>query len=450
MAAPIRDRQKSAKPGAKIEAAETVAVVVVVDQPKSLPAVTVILPELVKFDNLSFKIEGHVITHKLGDYIEPAKKLFELAQVDPDGDDDELHARDLVIPKLMSAEGALTSDRALAISEFSSLSEYTGLNDQLRGLIRDTRLLLQKQVKNSKKDKLASILRKAQDTYRDELMKAEQSVRPLTLMLSPPDFSEVMKGKKSTKSAEAAVDAMLLAELGTLHNMAVNYKSNMNLINSLVPESLRGLVTDTQSLVEHTPDEIRVIIAARLDDHKKAEVERLEKQRIENERILKEKADELERQAQAKIAAAQAQAKIDAENKRLAELKAADDARKAAEREKEQKAAAVKTAELEQQAKDLRDSAKSVANAAQYADRTADMRQDLAHADALEKEALKVEAVIKSIKLAATFDEALLNDVLNHMMSGTNFDQTQAEQWLLDIAPNLIEARRYDAAKAKN
>ena len=130
----------------------------------------------------------------------------------------------------------------------------------------------------------------------------------------PADFGGVVKGKRTVESLRNAVNTELARAKIEANEVADRIQVNLNTLRELA-SAHAFLFADTATIVLKQPEDLTMLVKARIAEHQAAEQARLE---AERERIRQEEAAKLQREAEAKARddAAQIALQLAAENER--------------------------------------------------------------------------------------------------------------------------------------
>ena len=115
----------------------------------------------------------------------------------------------------------------------------------------------------------------------------------------PADFGGVVKGKRTVESLRNAVNTELARAKIAANEIADRIQVNLNTLRELA-SAHAFLFADTATIVLKQPEDLTMLVKARIAEHQAAEQARLD---AERERIRQEEAAKLQREAQAKAEA---------------------------------------------------------------------------------------------------------------------------------------------------
>lgn len=145
-------------------------------------------------------------------------------------------------------------------------------------------LKLEKAVKEQKEAIKTKIAMDARTAYQAHIMTLEAEIFPIRMQFDTPDFGGAMKGMRTIASLHNAVDTLLSqskvsadAVARDLRTKLAWYKENSS--------SHNYLFHDLQQIITKPLDDFQLVVNTRIEQHQKAEAERIEaeRQRIQQE-----------------------------------------------------------------------------------------------------------------------------------------------------------------------
>ena len=211
-------------------------------------------------------------------------------------------------------------------------------------------LALEKDVERETENRRVKIMTDASKAYTEYVASLEVEISPIKLTIAAPNFAAVMKGKKSIKGWEDAVNPALSNGKIAAAASAKDLRDKLTWKNDIAAE-YGFLFSDLQQIIHKPFDDFKLLVETRIANHKAEQQRKLE---AEREKIRAEEQAKAQREAAEK---AEAERK---EQERIAEAKAK------AEREAAEKAAAEKlrSEQIEQQQRMLDDAEDKAINAA--------------------------------------------------------------------------------------
>ena len=194
-------------------------------------------------------------------------------------------------------ETRLEAAKQHALSQTASIDQLFRALDEISAEARATRLEIDKLVKAQKDSRKQEIMTTAQAALANHVATINKRIAPATLPALNVNFALAMKGKRTITTLQDAADAELAKGKIQANDLAEKILYNLDMLNQAGHEFL---FADKSIVALKDPEDLKLLIASRIDAHKKAEAERLE---AERERIRKEEAERIEREAQSKAPA---------------------------------------------------------------------------------------------------------------------------------------------------
>ncbi|QKZ05863.1 YqaJ viral recombinase family protein [Pseudomonas eucalypticola] len=244
--------------------------------PESLPALRIEVTGMVTASNLEqFK----------------AHSLAVIGAINTDLQTDQHFAdADKTVKWCGEAESRLAAAKQHALSQTESIDLLFRTIDQISEQVRAKRLELEKLVKARKVAIRDEIVITAAKALHEHVEKINASFAGRVRMPAvPADFAGVIKGKKGIKGLRDAADTELARAKIEASQIGDSIRANLQSLDTLAKDHL-FLFNDLQQLVMKANDDLVALIKVRIDEHQKAEEERLEKQR---EAIRQEEAAKL-------------------------------------------------------------------------------------------------------------------------------------------------------------
>lgn len=162
-------------------------------------------------------------------------------------------------------------------------------------------LKLEKAVKEQKESIKGKIAMEARAAFQAHVMTLEAEIFPIRMQLDTPDFGGAMKGMRTIASLHNAVDTLLAQSKIAADEAARDLRAKLAWYNEHAAEKF--LFHDLQQLIGKPMDDFQLVVTTRIEQHKKAEAEKLE---AERERIRLEEEAKAKREAERKEAEAAA------------------------------------------------------------------------------------------------------------------------------------------------
>lgn len=277
---------------------------------KDLPAITV-------------QVRGELTLCNLNDVTPLFDKFLQEAKTNLVTDDDFAQAEaEAKLGRETAKRCKLTAkavvDQMLSVSEVTrTLEDYAAKFDALA-------LKQEKAVKEQKEMRKTAAKLERDKAYAEHIAALNAEIAPIRLSITPsemPDFIGAMKGQRTLSSLYNKLDTELARAKIAADAVAKDIRGKLSLLWKSEFSAYQFLFNDLQSIIYKPLDDFRMILETRIEQHKKAEAERLERER---ERIRQEEETKARRESEAKVRAEQ-----EAERKRIervdAELKAERD-----------------------------------------------------------------------------------------------------------------------------
>jgi predicted phage-related endonuclease len=193
------------------------------------------------------------------------------------------------------------------INQTLSISEITRDLDYYEAKFNASALQQEKAVKTQKELRKANAKAEREIAFIAHLRSLEDEIKPIRLMVDAPDWAGAMKNQRLLSSLYGKLDDALADSKIRADAIAKNIRLNLLLING--QPSYKFLFHDVQQLVYKDFDDLKIICESRIENHKKAEAEKLE---AERKRIQEEEADRAAKVLEAELRRARDKAEADA------------------------------------------------------------------------------------------------------------------------------------------
>jgi putative phage-type endonuclease len=196
-------------------------------------------------------------------------------------------------------EDAVAAAKKQALSQTQTIDELFSSLDRISAHARETRLKVDKLVKAQELLVKTNIKQRAENALAEHVTAINKTLGRVTLQAVVCDFGGAMKNKRTIASLQDAVDTELARAKIDASQKADAIRLNLASLAELAVDH-NFLFNDVQQLVLKANDDLVALIKVRINEHQKAEEERLEKQR---EQIRQEEAQRLLREADERAAA---------------------------------------------------------------------------------------------------------------------------------------------------
>lgn len=259
-----------------------------------------------KLPALSIQMTGGVQASNLPDFKAKAMAMIDGLKTELVTDKDFADAESTV-KFLQKGEKQLEESKQRALEQTATIAELFDTIDELRETMRQKRLYLNKLVKAEKDNRRFEIHRNADKLFTDWFCNLNCPVEPAHSL----DIAGAMKGKKTIATLQAAADDEVARAKIECQQLANEINGNKVLLDKEQGD-YAFLFSDWRDLIQKQRDDLQAVIAARIAQHKAAEQAKLD---AERERIRQEEAAKAQREA----AEAEAQRQAEEAEKRKPE-----------------------------------------------------------------------------------------------------------------------------------
>lgn len=198
----------------------------------------------------------------------------------------------------VDVEDAVAAAKKQALSQTQTIDQLFSSLDRISAHARETRLKVDKLVKAQELLVKTNIKQKAENALAEHVAAINKTLGRVVLQPVAFDFAGAMKNKRTIASLQDAVDTELARAKIDASQKADAIRLNLASLAELAVDH-NFLFNDIQQLVMKANDDLVTLIKVRIDEHKKAEEDRLEKQR---QQIREEEAKKLADAEAAKVA----------------------------------------------------------------------------------------------------------------------------------------------------
>jgi putative phage-type endonuclease len=198
----------------------------------------------------------------------------------------------------VDVEDAVAAAKKQALSQTQTIDQLFSSLDRISAHARETRLKVDKLVKAQELLVKTNIKQKAENALAEHVAAINKTLGRVVLQPVASDFAGAMKNKRTIASLQDAVDTELARAKIDASQKADAIRLNLASLAELAVDH-NFLFNDIQQLVMKANDDLVTLINVRIDEHKKAEEDRLEKQR---QQIREEEAKKLADAEAAKVA----------------------------------------------------------------------------------------------------------------------------------------------------
>lgn len=261
--------------------------VVQADVVKSLPAVTI-------------KAEGSIkLIDNLDVFGAALEKYVDNIPSEPENDQDFANL-EAAVKVLQDAENALTSAENNALAQAESIDEMRRNVDMYRTIARNARLAADKLVKNQKEVIKKRVADEAKAALNAHVKQLNEGLGGNYMPAIETDFRAAGKGKRTISTFKSAINDELARAKIYSNEVAETIRANLKAISAA--GDYMFLFRDLDSIITKAPDDFKLLVDARVNEHKAAEEARLEAERErirqeEQQRIANEEAQRAEQEA---------------------------------------------------------------------------------------------------------------------------------------------------------
>lgn len=204
-------------------------------------------------------------------------------------------------------ESRLAAAKEHALSQTATIDELFRTIDDISAEARRTRLELDKLVKARKEEIRGEIVASGVAALREHIASLNTRLGKPYMPQVPADFAGAIKGKRTVDSLRSAVNDELARAKIESSAIADRIQINLGTLRELAGAHA-FLFADTATIVLKQPEDLTMLVKARIAEHQAAEQARLD---AERERIRQEEAARADREAREKLAAEQRAAQAD-------------------------------------------------------------------------------------------------------------------------------------------
>ncbi len=242
---------------------------------------------------LRIEVSGAVTASNLAEFKARAIEVFNGIKTDLETDEDFANA-DKTTKWCKEVEDRLEAAKQHALSQTASIDELFRTVDAIKEEARQKRLTLEKLVKQRKESIRVEKVEAARKLFLSHVAALQSEISGVRLDVQQPDFGGAIKGLKTLDSIQNALDTSLATAKIAADAQAKDMREKL----AWCREQAAGhysLFPDLQQIIVKPMEDFALTISSRIEQHKKAEADRLE---AERERIRQEEAAKLAAQQQ--------------------------------------------------------------------------------------------------------------------------------------------------------
>ena len=244
----------------------------IVEMPKA--EVTIELPALF------VHAKGEITEHNMDAFgVALTAKLSEVRAIALVTDQDFSNAKEAAKKFRATAKTIALSKEAM-LAQTETIGEAARKMDAWAKDLNTTALQLEKDVEREDLAKKQTMILEAKQAYADHIAALEGEIKPIRLMLTPPNFADAIKGKSKYSSMHDAIQTMLSIEgKQKADEQAKDIRAKL----AWCKENAAGhsaLFPDLQALMAKPLEDFVLTISSRIEKQKADEAERLEAERV--------------------------------------------------------------------------------------------------------------------------------------------------------------------------
>ncbi len=257
--------------------------------------------EIAELPKLEVSLVGNVSNSNLVEYKSTALTFIKSIKTELATDQDFVDA-DKAVKWCQKGEKELEAVKERALSDTADIKTLFDTIDILKEEMRQKRLTLSKLVKSRKEEIRSDISMKAQIEFSELLIATSKNLNGIQIVQVVANFDNVIKGKKTVESLQNAVDSELARVKIELSEISELVRTNLNSLTELAAD-FKFLFNDYAQIIFKDNEDLTNLIKSRIAEHKDSEQAKLEQQReqirLEEERKAKDKLEaEEKRKAQ--------------------------------------------------------------------------------------------------------------------------------------------------------
>jgi len=267
-----------------------------IDLESYVPVAEVITPEakpIESLPSLQIMVTGAITNSNLDVYHKSAITFIDSINTDLQTDEDFANA-EKTAKFLKNAEVELQNVKKQIFSQTADIEKAVTTIDHIFETSRVKRLSLEKLVKSQKEVRKAEIINEAKTNFDDYINALLSELKGQTFNVHP-NFIAAIKSKRTIEAIRNAVNTELAKCKIEANEVAGLIRANLNTYGELASEH-QFLFNDLSGFIQKQPDDFKLLVESRVNQHKQAEKEKLEKQReqmrLEEEIKAKKKIDD--------------------------------------------------------------------------------------------------------------------------------------------------------------
>jgi len=303
------------------------------------PVAEVVAEAIPQLPALSVITRGEVVQSNLPQFKQAAIGFIKSVNTDLQTDQDFVNAKAFV-KFAQDGEERLEAQKSAILAQTSDIELAIRTIDDVKAELRSKRLEIDKLVKTREQSIKIEIKLAGESDWLKHKTDLQSNIKGIQLIVQDPDLASAMKNKRTIDSLRNAVNT----EVANAKIQATQIARNINeklkfMADNAVEYSF--LFNDLQTIIYKPLDDLQLIISTRIEQHKKAEAERLEQERLriaaeekakaecEAAEKLRVEQEKIQREANEKLKAEQAELERVNREERLRILKESQEAKEA-------------------------------------------------------------------------------------------------------------------------
>lgn len=266
------------------------------------PVAEVVAEAIPQLPALSVITRGEVVQSNLPQFKQAAIGFIKSVNTDLQTDQDFVNAKAFV-KYALDGEERLEAQKGAILAQTSDIETAIRTIDDVKAELRAKRLEIDKIVKIREQSIKIEIKLAGETEWLKHKDGLQAGIKGIQLIVNAPDLAGAMKNKRAIDSLRNAVNSEVANAKVLATQVARDIGDKLKFMAENASE-YRFLFNDLQTIIYKPMDDLQLIVATRIEQHKKAETERLEQER---QRIAAEEKAKAEREAAEKLKAEQAE-----------------------------------------------------------------------------------------------------------------------------------------------
>jgi len=224
---------------------------------------------------LAIQIRGEVVTSNLPAFRQAAESFISNIKTELKTDDDFVNAK-ATVKFCEKAEKDLELAKSAAIAQTASIDELMRTVSHIQDQLRAKRLALDKLVVRRETEIKEEIVAKARLAFSEHVAALEAEIKPVKLVVAPPNFAAATKSKRTIASLENAVATELAQGKIAADAAAKDMRAKLAWIRENAKD-YGFLFPDLQLVIQKPAADFELAVTTRIATRKAAEAERVAK-----------------------------------------------------------------------------------------------------------------------------------------------------------------------------